>query len=51
MALIIGKNNIRAHFEKMWTSTYVPGLLQYADRTKKKKFKDIYAKLEEAGIE
>lgn len=49
MTLIIGKKDIRSSFEKIWTNAYVPGLLQYAEKSKKKIFKDIYNKLDEAG--
>ena len=49
MTLIVGKKDIRFVFEKSWTNSYVPGLLQYAERSKKKLFKDIYSKLDEAG--
>ena len=48
MTLIVGKRDIRSVFEKSWTNSYVPGLLQYAERSKKL-FKDIYSKLDEAG--
>ena len=36
MALLIGKKDIRSVFEKAWTTSYVSGLLQYAERSLKK---------------
>ena len=35
MALLIGKKDIRSVFEKAWTTSYVSGFLQYAERSKK----------------
>ena len=49
MNLIMGKKDIRSVFERTWTGNFVSGLLQYAERSKKKALKDVYAKLNEAG--
>ena len=35
MGLITGKKDIRSAFEKAWTHKYLPGLLLYAERSKK----------------
>ena len=40
VALIIGKSDIRTHFETAWTSVYVPALLLLGERSKKKGIKD-----------
>ena len=47
--MIIGKKDIRALFEKAWTASYVPALLLYGERSKKKTIKDIFSKLVETG--
>ena len=47
MAIIIG---IRAHFEKAWTAAYVPALLMYGERSKKRVLKDIFSDMMEAGV-
>ena len=44
MALLIGKKDIRSVFEKAWTTSYVSGLMQYAERSLKKKFVQILKK-------
>ena len=50
MALIIGKKDIRSLFQKAWTTMYVPALLLFGERSKKKVIRDILSKLVEAGI-
>ena len=47
--MITGKKDMRSAFEKAWTHKYLPGLLLYAKRSKKKVFSDILVKLDEAG--
>ena len=49
MSLIMGKKDVRSVFEKTWSNSFVSGLLLYAERSKKKMLRDIYAKLDEAG--
>ena len=49
MAMIIGKKDIKSLFEKAWTTTYVPALLQYGERSKKKILRDILSDLIETG--
>ena len=49
MGLIVGDKDIRGSFEKAWTSSYVPALLQYGERSRKKSIQDIYTKLSESG--
>ena len=49
MALIVGKSDIRVVFEQAWTATFVPALLEYGERSKKKAIKDIHAQLEGTG--
>ena len=49
MGLIIGRKDIRAVFEKVWSTSYVPGLLLFGERSKKKAIKDIHATLVESG--
>ena len=49
IALIVGKSDIRTHFETAWTSVYVPALLLLGERSKKKGIKDIYSRLVESG--
>ena len=49
MALIIGKDDIRAVFEKAWIITYVPALLLFGKRSKKKHIKDIFSQCIETG--
>ena len=50
MGLIIGKPDIRMAFEKAWASVYVPSLLKYGERSKKKSIKEIFIQLVESGI-
>ena len=50
MAMIIGKKDIRTLFEKAWTVTFVPALLLFGERSKKKVIKDIFSNLVEAGM-
>ncbi len=45
----MGKKDVRSVFEKTWSNSFVSGLLLYAERSKKKMLRDIYAKLDEAG--
>ena len=45
----MGKKDVRSMFERTWTGNFVSGLLQYAERSKKRALRDIYAKLDEAG--
>ena len=49
MGLNTGKKDIKSAFEKAWTQKYIGGLLVYAQRSNKKVFVDILAKLDEAG--
>ena len=49
MGLIVGDKDIRGLFEKAWASSYVPALLEYGERSRKKSIQHIYAKLSEPG--
>ena len=49
MGLIIGRADIRAAFEKAWTASYVPSLLRYGERSKRKVMKGIHLQLVETG--
>ena len=50
IGLIVGKKDIRTAFETTWTTTYVPALLKYGQRSTKKALTDIYTKLVESGM-
>ena len=50
MGLIVGRKDIRTAFEKAWSTSYVPGLLLYGERSKKKAIKEIYSTLVESGM-
>ena len=50
MAIIVGRSDIRASFERRWTASYVPGLILYGERSKKKSLKEIHAQLVDSGI-
>ena len=50
MALIVGKADIRASFERKWTSSFVPALLLYGERSKKKSLTAIHSQLVDTGI-
>lgn len=47
--MIIGKPDIRSMFEKAWVTCYVPALLQFGGRGRKKSIKDTLSKLVETG--
>ena len=49
MGMIVGKADIRLLFEKAWVTTYVPALLLFGERGRKKVVKDIFSRLVETG--
>ena len=49
MGLIIGRADIKTAFERAWTASYVPSLLKYGERSKRKTMKEIYLQLVETG--
>ena len=49
MGLVVGKADIRSSFERAWTS-YVPALLNYGERSKKKAIKEIHSQLVDTGM-
>ena len=49
MGLIIGKADFRTAFERAWTVSYVPSLLKYGERSKRKAMKETYLQLVETG--
>ena len=49
MGMIIGRADIRSAFERAWTVSYVPSLLRYGERSKKKVMKEIHLQLVETG--
>ena len=46
MGMIIGRSDINTAFERAWTASYVPSLLRYGERSKRKA---IYLQLVETG--
>ena len=49
MALIIDEKDIRVSFEHTWTS-FVPGILSYAEKSRKKGVINSLALLQETGV-
>ena len=47
MGMIVGKADIRLLFEKACVTTYVPALLLFGERGRKKVVKDIFSRLVE----
>ena len=50
MGLIVGKTDIRSSFERAWTASFVPALLEYGERSKKKAIKDIHSQVVDTGM-
>ena len=50
MGLIVGKADIRVAFERAWTGVFVPALLEYGERSRKKAIKDIHSQLIDTGM-
>lgn len=50
MGLIVGKADIRSSFERAWTASFVPALLQYGERSKRKAIKDIHSGVVDTGM-
>ena len=50
MGLIIGKADFRTDFERAWTVSYVPSLLKYGERSKRKAMKETYLQLVEKDM-
>ena len=50
MSLIVGRKDIRAQFESSWSSSHVPRLLLYSERTSNKAVKGISKKIVQSGM-
>ena len=50
MGMIVGKAYIPLLFEKAWVISYVPALLLFGERGRKKVVKNIFSRLVETGM-
>ena len=49
MGLVLGRSDIRSSFERLWLK-FVPAIIQYGEKSRKKSMQNISVELVETGI-